>query len=116
MDETRKEVQIHKKRHEDAANEIKKLKSIEDNLNAQLQRSKNKRLDVQQERDKVKEELKAVTARARAAAENVIKYLVKKIMSNRNWLRKKQITRKTKDALNGKIMGLRVKLNKNVKT
>jgi len=106
----REEVKIHKKRHEDAANEIKKLKSIEDNLNSQLKRSKDKRIGVQQERDGLKSKLKAKTEEAQRAAQDYVKASGEKDQIKQQLKQAKVDHQKEKALLEGKIMGLENKI------
>lgn len=60
--------------------------------------------------NKTKAELKAVTERAQAAAENVLKVSGEKDKVKQELAQEKANYQKTKDALNGKIMGLENKL------
>ena len=67
-------------------------------------------------RDKVKEELKAVTARAQAAAANVLKLSREKDRVKQELAQEKANHQKTKDTLNGRIMGLESKIKQELKT
>lgn len=75
-----------------------------------LRRMSNKNKDEIDAHNKTKAELKAITARARAAAENVIKVSKEKDNVKQELAQEKANHQKTKDALNGKIMGLENKI------